>query len=93
MLGVYELVFLSLPKCGCNGVEGVAGTLDALRLKLVLRLIAGSSLWFESTSSKISFSVRPLYLNLVPHEKKPPPLTVGASELVGKLVENTKYLH
>lgn len=80
-----------LPKCGCRGVDGVAGTLDAFLLTLELRCILGSSR-FNVLSSNISFSVRPVYLNFVPQEKKPPPVTTeGASELVGNL-KNKNYI-
>lgn len=71
------------------GVEGVAGTDEALRRRLddrKLRLIAGSSFRSGQVSSKISRSTRPEYRNLVPHEKKLPPVTTdGASELDGNL--------
>lgn len=81
-----------IPKCGCNGVLGVAGTLDAFRLILELRCMLGSSR-FKVLSSSISFSVRPVYLNFVPQEKKPPPVTTdGASELVGNL-QYTNVIH
>lgn len=67
-------------------MEGVAGTLDALRLRLEVLCMTGSSLAGVCVSSKISRSVLPVYLNFVPHEKNPPPDTVdGASELVGRL--------
>ena len=71
------------------GVEGVAGTDEALRRRLddrKLRLMAGSSFRSGPASSKISRSTRPEYRNLVPHEKKLPPVTTdGASELDGNL--------
>jgi hypothetical protein len=73
------------------GVEGVAGTDEALRRRLALRklrLIAGSSLRSGPTSSKISRSTRPEYRNFEPHEKKLPPVTTdGASELDGNLYQ------
>lgn len=82
-----------LPRCGCNGVEGVAGTLEALRLKLEVRCMLGSSRVNEPVSSSISRSVRPVYLNFVPQEKKPPPDTTdGASELFGKLKIQNSFL-
>lgn len=59
-------------------MDGVAGTLDALRRKLLVRRTVGSSRP-EPPSSKTSRSVRPEYLNFVPHENKPPPVTTGAS--------------
>lgn len=74
-----------LPRYGCRGVEGVAGTLEALRLKLDERCTVGSSRPGESLPSRISRSVRPLYLNFVPQENKPPPDITGASELFGSL--------
>lgn len=76
---------LIIPRYGCSGVEGVAGTLEALRLKLDERCTAGSSRPGEFLPSRISRSVRPLYLNFVPHENKPPPDITGASELLGSL--------
>lgn len=70
---------------GCRGVDGVAGTLEAFLLKLDVRWISGSSL-DANVSSNISRSVRPVYLNFVPQEKNPPPVTTdGAAELVGNL--------
>lgn len=41
-------------------------------------------------SVKISRSVRPVYLNFVPHEKKPPPDTTAACWLFGKLYQLDK---
>jgi hypothetical protein len=74
------------------GVEGVAGTDEALRRRLddrKLRLMAGSSFRSGPLSSKISRSTRPEYRNLVPQEKKLPPVTTdGASELDGNLQLN-----
>lgn len=65
--------------------DGVGGSLDDFRLKLPTRVTDGDSLVIV-ISSNISRSTRPLYLNLVPHEKKPPPeTTLGTSELEGKL--------
>ena len=70
----------------------MAGTDDALRRRLddrKLRLMAGSSFRSGPASSKISRSTRPEYRNLVPHEKKLPPVTTdGASELDGNLQVN-----
>lgn len=70
-------------------MEGVAGTEDALRRRLAVRWMFGSSLSGELVSSRISFSVRPVYLNFVPQEKNPPPETIGASELLF----NLKYIN
>lgn len=68
-------------------VLGVGGSLDDFRLRLPTRVTDGDSLVID-TSSNISRSTRPLYLNLVPHEKKPPPeTTLGTSELEGNLKE------
>lgn len=79
-------MILVLPKWGCNGVDGVAGTLEAFLRILDVLWTFGSFLLGEPESSKISRSVLPVYLNFVPQEKKPPPdTTEGASELVGKL--------
>lgn len=69
-------------------LEGVGGSLDDFRLRLPTRVTDGDSLVIV-TSSNISRSTRPLYLNLVPHEKKPPPeTTLGTSELEGNLQQN-----
>lgn len=63
----------------------MGGSLDDFRLRLPTRVTDGDSLVID-TSSNISRSTRPLYLNLVPHEKKPPPeTTLGTSELEGNL--------
>jgi len=84
-----NIPLLISPSSDPMGVEGVAGTDEALRRRLVdlkLRLMAGSSLRSGPTSSKISRSTRPEYRNFEPHEKKLPPLTTeGASELEGNL--------
>lgn len=45
----------------------------------------GSSWRRGPTSSNSSRSVRPVYLNFVPHEKKLPPLTTGTTEPDGNL--------
>jgi hypothetical protein len=78
------------------GVEGVAGTDEALRRRLddrKLRFMAGSSFRSGLASSKISRSTRPEYRNLVPHEKKLPPVTTdGASELDGNLQTNAAHI-
>lgn len=70
----------------------MAGTDEALRRRLddrKFRLMAGSSFRRGPESSKISRSTRPEYRNLVPHEKKLPPVTTdGASELDGNLQLN-----
>lgn len=66
-------------------LDGVGGSLDDFRLRLPTRVTDGDSLVID-ISSNISRSTRPVYLNLVPHEKKPPPLTtLGTSELEGNL--------
>lgn len=79
-----ELLNLILPRCGCKGVEGVAGTLEALRRKLEVLLTEVSSL--PNELSIISLSVLPLYLNFVPQENKPPPVTTALlSDPLGKL--------
>lgn len=79
-LPYYEkYILLISPRSEPIGVEGVAGTLDALCLKLPTRFIIGSSVRTGPESSRISFSVLPVYLNLVPQEKNPPPVTTGAS--------------
>lgn len=67
------------------GEDGVAGTLDALRLKLPTLLMIGSSCRRGPTSSNNSLSVRPVYLNFVPKEKKLPPETTGTTDPEGKL--------
>ena len=73
----------------------MAGTDDALRRRLddrKLRLMEGSSFRSGPASSKISRSTRPEYRNLVPHEKKLPPVTTdGASELDGNLQLNAVF--
>lgn len=75
------------------GVLGVAGTLLAFLLSPVVwqRCIAGSSVVLNGAdSSSTSLSVRPVYLNLVPHENIDPPLTTGASEALGNLTDRKK---
>lgn len=69
------------------GVLGVAGTLLAFLLRHVVwqRCIGGSSFRSGPASSRTSFSVLPVYLNLYPQEKMEPPLTTGASDALGKL--------
>lgn len=67
------------------GEDGVAGTLLALRLKLPRRVMVGSSWRSGPTSSNNSRSVRPVYLNFVPQEKKLPPVTTGTTDPEGNL--------
>ena len=75
---------MKLPRSDAIGVDGVAGTLEAF-LRMLPLVIVGSSL-FNPVSSKISLSTLPEYLNLLPQEKKLPPVTtLGASELEGNL--------
>lgn len=66
-------------------LDGVGGSLEDFRRRLPTRVTEGDSLVIV-ISSNISRSTRPLYLNLVPHEKNPPPeTTLGTSELEGNL--------
>ena len=66
------------------GLDGVAGTLFAFLL-LGLLFASFCSLSALIPSLRISRSVLPEYLNLVPHEKKPPPDMTLAFWLFGSV--------
>lgn len=66
------------------GLDGVAGTLLAFRL-LVDEFVSFCSRSAFILSVSISRSVRPVYLNLVPQEKNPPPEMTAACWLLARL--------